>query len=187
MNKYIEQDRKNSVDDESILDDIMSSGKIIINALNKEGPLVQQFQDLVQKVDIDEFAKLDPDLDSFQNTNLYKTDAKFKTFIDKTISKQHELYPDEEEDTKSNDVVMQSSKLPEDIQNSSKTNNSLPEDIENPIEVDDDLPKEYIKGNILNSKGMQAISVAQTGEKAKKSSSKGIQSTQKQRNDGMTM
>ena len=187
MNKYIEQDRKNSVDDESILDDIMNSGKIIINALNKEGPLVQQIQDLIQKVDIDEFAKLDPDLDSFQNTNLYKTDAKFKTFIDKTISKQHELYPDEEEDTKSNDVVMQSSKLPEDIQESSKSNNSLPEDIENPIEIDDDLPSKHIKRNVLDGKDMKAISVAQTGEKAKESDSKDIQSAQKQKNNGMGM
>ena len=201
MNKYIEQDRKNSVDDESILDDIMNSGKIIINALNKEGPLAQQIQDLIQKVDINEFAELDTYLDNFQNTNLYKTDAKFKTFIDKTISKQHELYPDEEEDTKSNDVVMQSSKLPEDIQESSKsnnslpedvvisskTNNSLPEDIENPIEIDDDLPSEHIKGNVLDGKAMQAISVAQTGEQVNESGSKGIQSAQKQKNNGMTI
>ena len=57
-----------------------------------------------------------------------------------------------------------------------------PEILNEPLEISDDVVQSANKG-----KDMQAISVAQTGEKAKESDSKGIQSTQKQKNNGMTM
>lgn len=57
-----------------------------------------------------------------------------------------------------------------------------PEILNEPLEIPDDVVQSANKG-----KDMQAISVAQTGEQAKESSGTGIQSTQKQKNNGMTM
>ena len=57
-----------------------------------------------------------------------------------------------------------------------------PEILNEPLEIPDDVVQSVNKG-----KAMQAISVAQTGEQVNESGSKGMQSAQKQKNNGMTI